>query len=149
MSAFVDAISPLGFRVRVLDYHEHALSAGGDALAAAYVECEVGDGETSPSLWGVGHGRQHRHRLAEGRGLSGQPRRRLSHPPDPTFSLGTVLLALAATSAGSTIPSEEWSALDANRRRRRTRSIPSSRLSPQWSDPSVSRSSSWSCWQVR
>ena len=36
--------------VRVLDYAEHALSAGGDAQAAAYVECEV-DGETR---WGVG-----------------------------------------------------------------------------------------------
>ncbi|KQZ66481.1 2-isopropylmalate synthase [Nocardioides sp. Root151] len=36
--------------VRVLDYHEHALSAGGDAIAAAYVECAVGD----QILWGVG-----------------------------------------------------------------------------------------------
>ena len=36
--------------VRVLDYHEHALSAGGDAIAAAYVECAVGD----KVLWGVG-----------------------------------------------------------------------------------------------
>ncbi|MQW75398.1 2-isopropylmalate synthase [Nocardioides sp. dk4132] len=36
--------------VRVLDYAEHALSAGGDALAAAYVECAVGD----KVLWGVG-----------------------------------------------------------------------------------------------
>jgi 2-isopropylmalate synthase len=35
---------------RVLDYHEHALSSGGDAQAAAYVECEV-DGRT---VWGVG-----------------------------------------------------------------------------------------------
>ncbi len=54
VSAFVDAIAPLCFPVRVLDYHEHALSAGGDALAAAYVECEVGDGETSSVVWGVG-----------------------------------------------------------------------------------------------
>ncbi len=54
VSAFVDAISPLGYRVRVLDYHEHALSAGGDALAAAYVECEVGEGEDSVLAWGVG-----------------------------------------------------------------------------------------------
>ena len=54
VSAFVDAISTLGHHVRVLDYHEHALSAGGDALAAAYVECEVGDGEDSEVLWGVG-----------------------------------------------------------------------------------------------
>ncbi len=36
--------------IRVLDYAEHALSAGGDAIAAAYVECAVG-GEI---LWGVG-----------------------------------------------------------------------------------------------
>jgi 2-isopropylmalate synthase len=36
--------------VRVLDYHEHALSSGGDALAAAYVECAVG----GQILWGVG-----------------------------------------------------------------------------------------------
>ncbi len=36
--------------MRVLDYQEHALSAGGDARAAAYVECAVGD----RVLWGVG-----------------------------------------------------------------------------------------------
>jgi len=36
--------------VRVLDYYEHALSSGGDASAAAYLECEVG-GKT---YWGVG-----------------------------------------------------------------------------------------------
>jgi 2-isopropylmalate synthase len=54
VSAFVDAISSLGYRVRVLDYSEHALSAGGDALAAAYVECEVGDEENSEVVWGVG-----------------------------------------------------------------------------------------------
>ncbi len=36
--------------VRVLDYHEHALSSGGDAIAAAYVECAVGE----KLLWGVG-----------------------------------------------------------------------------------------------
>jgi 2-isopropylmalate synthase len=54
VSAYVDAISSLGHHVRVLDYHEHALSAGGDALAAAYIECEVGDGEDSDVVWGVG-----------------------------------------------------------------------------------------------
>jgi len=54
VSAFVDAISALGYHVRVLDYAEHALSAGGDALAAAYVECEVGEGEDAQVLWGVG-----------------------------------------------------------------------------------------------
>ncbi len=40
----------LGRSVRVLDYAEHALTSGGDAQAAAYVECEV-DGEVR---WGVG-----------------------------------------------------------------------------------------------
>jgi 2-isopropylmalate synthase len=50
VSAFVDAIKPLQLDVRVLDYHEHALSSGGDATAAAYVECEVGD----EVYWGVG-----------------------------------------------------------------------------------------------
>jgi 2-isopropylmalate synthase len=39
-----------GVDVRVLDYSEHALSAGGDALAAAYVECQV----AGRTLWGVG-----------------------------------------------------------------------------------------------
>ena len=54
VSAYVDAISTRGYKVRVLDYTEHALSAGGDALAAAYVECEVGEGEDSVVVWGVG-----------------------------------------------------------------------------------------------
>jgi 2-isopropylmalate synthase len=54
VSAFCDAISAIGYTVRVLDYHEHALSAGGDAQAAAYVECEV-DVDGEPGLfWGVG-----------------------------------------------------------------------------------------------
>ena len=50
IDAFIDAMSTLGVDVRVLDYHEHALSAGGDARAAAYVECAVGE----RVLWGVG-----------------------------------------------------------------------------------------------
>jgi len=52
IAAFVDALNglPQDFDVRVLDYHEHALSAGGDAIAAAYVECAVGE----KVLWGVG-----------------------------------------------------------------------------------------------
>src|SRR3954469_10307256 len=53
VSSFVDALSGIGYHVRVLDYAEHALSAGGDALAAAYVECEVGRGENSVVAWGV------------------------------------------------------------------------------------------------
>jgi 2-isopropylmalate synthase len=54
VSAFVDALGILGHHVRVLDYTEHALSAGGDAMAAAYVETEVGEGDDSRVLWGVG-----------------------------------------------------------------------------------------------
>ncbi|HET7689726.1 MAG TPA: 2-isopropylmalate synthase [Nocardioidaceae bacterium] len=50
IAAFVDALGSLGYDVRVLDYSEHALSSGGDAIAAAYVECAVGD----QILWGVG-----------------------------------------------------------------------------------------------
>ena len=50
IAAFVDALGTVGYDVRVLDYAEHALSSGGDAHAAAYVECAV-DGQV---LWGVG-----------------------------------------------------------------------------------------------
>jgi 2-isopropylmalate synthase len=52
IAAFVEALNelPQDYDVRVLDYAEHALSAGGDAIAAAYVECLVGD----KVLWGVG-----------------------------------------------------------------------------------------------
>ncbi|MFJ1756892.1 2-isopropylmalate synthase [Kitasatospora sp. NPDC088134] len=50
VSAFVSALASIGVDVRVLDYAEHALSEGGDAQAAAYVECAVGD----KVLWGVG-----------------------------------------------------------------------------------------------
>ncbi|MEN1976905.1 MULTISPECIES: 2-isopropylmalate synthase [unclassified Cellulomonas] len=50
IAAFVAALGQVGVRVQVLDYAEHALSAGGDATAAAYVECAVGD----QTLWGVG-----------------------------------------------------------------------------------------------
>lgn len=54
VSAFVDAIATIGYNVRVLDYSEHALSAGGDSLAAAYVEAEVTIGEDDHVVWGVG-----------------------------------------------------------------------------------------------
>ncbi|MBM7510000.1 2-isopropylmalate synthase [Nocardioides salarius] len=52
IAAFVGALNelPQEWDVRVLDYHEHALSSGGDALAAAYVECSVRD----RIFWGVG-----------------------------------------------------------------------------------------------
>ncbi|KQQ10770.1 2-isopropylmalate synthase [Rathayibacter sp. Leaf296] len=50
VNAFESVLAQHGVEVRVLDYVEHALSAGGDALAASYVECSV-NGRT---LWGVG-----------------------------------------------------------------------------------------------
>jgi 2-isopropylmalate synthase len=50
IDAFVQALKHLDIAVRVLDYNEHALTSGGDAQAAAYVECDV-DGVT---VWGVG-----------------------------------------------------------------------------------------------
>ena len=50
IAAFVDALRSVDVDVRVLDYAGHAMSAGGDAAAAAYVECAVGE----RVLWGVG-----------------------------------------------------------------------------------------------
>jgi 2-isopropylmalate synthase len=50
IAAFVDALAGIGFNVRILDYHEHAMGGGDDARAAAYVECAVDD----TVLWGVG-----------------------------------------------------------------------------------------------
>ena len=50
LAAFVHALGTTGFDVRVLDYSEHALTAGDDASAVSYVEAEI-DGNT---VWGVG-----------------------------------------------------------------------------------------------
>jgi 2-isopropylmalate synthase len=50
ISAFCGALATIGVSARVLDYHEHALTEGTDAQAAAYVECEIGD----QVFWGVG-----------------------------------------------------------------------------------------------
>lgn len=50
VAGFVSALAKIGYDVRVMDYLEHALTAGGDAQAAAYVECSI-DGLI---YWGVG-----------------------------------------------------------------------------------------------
>ena len=50
LAAFCDALGALGINVNVRDYSEHAMSAGEEAQAAAYVEAEI-DGKT---VWGVG-----------------------------------------------------------------------------------------------
>ncbi len=52
VDAFVDALKTAGIaKIDVLDYREHALGAGADAQAAAYVEAKTADGRT---LFGVG-----------------------------------------------------------------------------------------------
>ena len=52
IDATVDAFSRgLGIAVRVMDYHEHAMTTGADANAACYVEVRVGD---SPTGFGAG-----------------------------------------------------------------------------------------------
>jgi 2-isopropylmalate synthase len=50
ISAFCSALAAIGVELSVMDYYEHAMSAGGDAKAASYLECEIG----SKTYWGVG-----------------------------------------------------------------------------------------------
>ena len=50
IAAFCHILQNYGVDVRVLDFHEHALSSGGDASAAAYLECEI----VGKVFWGVG-----------------------------------------------------------------------------------------------
>ncbi len=50
IAAFLGIMAEQGIEVVLYDYVEHALSAGGDALAASYVELNV----NGKRLWGVG-----------------------------------------------------------------------------------------------
>jgi 2-isopropylmalate synthase len=50
ISAFCHVLQAHGIDVQVADYFEHAMSAGGDANAAAYLECTINGG----TYWGVG-----------------------------------------------------------------------------------------------
>jgi 2-isopropylmalate synthase len=50
IATFANALSTIGIDVRVLDYAEHAIGAGSDARAAAYVEAAT-EGRV---IWGVG-----------------------------------------------------------------------------------------------
>ena len=50
IAAFCAGLSAIGVDVRVLDYAEHAMSSGGDASAASYLECAIGE----RVLWGAG-----------------------------------------------------------------------------------------------
>ncbi|MBW7833196.1 MAG: 2-isopropylmalate synthase [Simplicispira suum] len=52
IDAFIQALQEAtGHRVRVIDYHQHAIGAGADAKAAAYLELRVDEAQT---LFGVG-----------------------------------------------------------------------------------------------
>ncbi|AWR21499.1 2-isopropylmalate synthase [Aurantimicrobium photophilum] len=50
IDAFLKLMAAQGIEVELFDYVEHTLSAGGDAMAAAYVELNV----NGTRLWGVG-----------------------------------------------------------------------------------------------
>jgi 2-isopropylmalate synthase len=50
IDAFVNALGQVGIELSVLDYHQHALTAGSGASSVAYVE--AGSGDTV--VWGVG-----------------------------------------------------------------------------------------------
>ncbi|MDV6011299.1 2-isopropylmalate synthase [Haloechinothrix sp. LS1_15] len=50
IASFFDALATIGFDIRLLDYSEHAMTAGDDAQAASYIECAIGD----QVYWGVG-----------------------------------------------------------------------------------------------
>ncbi|RSN47342.1 2-isopropylmalate synthase [Amycolatopsis sp. WAC 04197] len=50
IAAFFDALSTVGFDLRLLDYSEHTLSPGDDARAASYIECAISD----RVYWGIG-----------------------------------------------------------------------------------------------
>lgn len=50
IAAFCAILQDYGVDVRVLDYYQHALSEGGDASSAAYLECAI----NGAVFWGVG-----------------------------------------------------------------------------------------------
>jgi 2-isopropylmalate synthase len=50
IAAFLGVMAERGIAITLYDYVEHAMSAGGDALAAAYVELDV----NGKRFWGVG-----------------------------------------------------------------------------------------------
>ena len=54
IAAFLNALSNLGIEASVMDYAEHTMSVGTDAMAASYVECQVGEDAESQIIWGVG-----------------------------------------------------------------------------------------------
>ena len=54
IAAFLNALSNFGIEASVMDYAEHTMSVGTDAMAASYVECQVGEDAEAQIIWGVG-----------------------------------------------------------------------------------------------
>lgn len=54
IAAFLNAISNFGVEASIMDYVEHTMSVGTDAMAASYVECQVGEDAETQIIWGVG-----------------------------------------------------------------------------------------------
>ena len=54
LAAFLNALSNFGIEASVMDYVEHTMSVGTDAMAASYVECQIGEEEEPRIVWGVG-----------------------------------------------------------------------------------------------
>ena len=54
IAAFLNAVSNFGITASIMDYVEHTMSVGTDAMAASYVECQIGEEEDTQIVWGVG-----------------------------------------------------------------------------------------------
>lgn len=54
IAAFLNAISNFGVDASIMDYVEHTMSVGTDAMAASYVEGQVGEADDAQIVWGVG-----------------------------------------------------------------------------------------------
>ena len=54
LAAFLNALSNFGIEASGMDYVEHTMSVGTDAMAASYVECQIGEEEDPRIVWGVG-----------------------------------------------------------------------------------------------
>ena len=54
IAAFLNAISNFGVDASIMDYVEHTMSVGTDAMAASYVECQIGEADDAQIVWGVG-----------------------------------------------------------------------------------------------
>ncbi|KAB7788881.1 2-isopropylmalate synthase [Bifidobacterium cebidarum] len=54
IAAFLNAISNFGVDASIMDYVEHTMSVGTNAMAASYVECQVGEADDAQIVWGVG-----------------------------------------------------------------------------------------------